>query len=144
HPFSDGNGRMGRLWQSAILINTYPVFEFIPLESLIKDKQKEYYEALSTSDQKGESTVFIEFMLMIIKDAIEEFVKEIRTAPQTCKTRLASAVQHFAKVFFSRKEYMQFHKDISSATASRDLLFGIKNKILKKSGCASLTRYKFI
>ena len=57
--------------------------------------------------------------------------KDTRPSPQTCKTRLTSAQQYFGKTFFSRKEYMQFHKDISSATASRDLLFGIKNKILR-------------
>ncbi|MEA2081509.1 MAG: Fic family protein [Elusimicrobiota bacterium] len=143
HPFSDGNGRMGRLWQSAILINDYPVFEFIPVESLIKIKQKAYYKALSISDKKGESTAFIEFMLTAIKEAIEEFIKDIRPVPQTCKTRLISAAQHFGKVYFSRKKYMQFHKDISPATASRDLLFGVKSTVLQKAGSRALTRYKF-
>ncbi len=143
HPFSDGNGRIGRLWQSAILLNTYPVFEYIPVESMIKKKQKEYYRALQLSDRKGNSTAFIEFMLITIKDAMEDFIKNARPGPQNSKTRLSLAKQNFGKQFFSRKDYIQFHKIISSATASRDLLFGAKNKILQKSGHKALTRYRF-
>ncbi len=144
HPFSDGNGRMGRLWQSAILISDYPVFEFMPTESLIKKNKQAYYRALAASDKNGDSTVFIEFMLAIIKEAMAEFIKDIRVVTQTLETRLLSAAGHFGKAIFSRKEYMQFHKDIASATASRDLLAGIKNKMLQKSGRLALTRYKFV
>lgn len=72
HPFSDGNGRIGRLWQSLILHNYKPVFSSIPVESVIKKHQQEYYKALEYSGSVGESTPFIEFMLEVIRDTIIE------------------------------------------------------------------------
>lgn len=75
HPFSDGNGRIGRLWQSIILHNYKKVFSAIPVESVIKEHQAEYYKALEDSGSAGESTPFIEFMLEIILNTIEESIQ---------------------------------------------------------------------
>jgi Fic family protein len=144
HPFSDGNGRMGRLWQSAIILKTYPIFEFIPIESLIKKNQKEYYRVLELCDKQGDSTLFVEFMLQIIVETTEKFIQETRPQAQTSYNRMESAVAYFGKKDFSRKDYMLLHKDISSATASRDLETAAKDKRLKKIGDKALTRYKFI
>jgi Fic family protein len=74
HPFLDGNGRMGRLWQTMILRNYSPVFEFLPIETLIRERQQDYYYVLGKSDNQGSSTSFIEFMLDIINIALEELL----------------------------------------------------------------------
>jgi len=70
HPFSDGNGRMGRLWQSVMLHNYNPLFSSLPTESIVRDHQEEYYKALEDATSLGESTPFIEFMLCMILEAI--------------------------------------------------------------------------
>lgn len=72
HPFSDGNGRMARLWHTAILSQWKPIFEFIPIESQIEKFQDAYYEAIAKCHVEGESTAFIEFMLMQIDKILDE------------------------------------------------------------------------
>lgn len=72
HPFSDGNGRIGRLWQSVILYNYKKVFASIATESIVRDYQESYYKALETSGSAGESTPFIEFMLGVILESIQK------------------------------------------------------------------------
>ena len=74
HPFQDGNGRMGRMWQTVILKDWKEVFAWIPVESLVKEHQAEYYKALSASDTKADSTAFIEFMLGLLEATIEEMI----------------------------------------------------------------------
>jgi Fic family protein len=66
HPFADGKGRMGRFWQTLILSKWKPVFAYLPLESVIREKQEGYYQALSLADGVGNSTEFVEFMLTAI------------------------------------------------------------------------------
>ena len=70
HPFKDGNGRIGRLWQSVILYQWRTIFSSLPTESIIKDNQKSYYEAIEVSNMMEESTAFIEFMLGVILETI--------------------------------------------------------------------------
>ncbi|MCK9162274.1 MAG: Fic family protein [Arcobacter butzleri] len=76
HPFSDGNGRIGRLWQSVILNSLNPIFSYLPVESIVRDYQEEYYEAIENSSSLGESTPFIEFMLEMILTTMEKQAKE--------------------------------------------------------------------
>jgi Fic family protein len=76
HPFSDGNGRMGRLWQTLILSQWNPLFQNIPVESLVHEHQAEYYQAINSSTQKADCATFIEFMLRMILEAITSSIIE--------------------------------------------------------------------
>ena len=75
HPFQDGNGRIGRLWQTVILKEWKEIFAWLPVETLIKENQKEYYSVLGASDSNANSTKFIEFMLSLILNTIEEIIE---------------------------------------------------------------------
>ena len=74
HPFADGNGRVGRLWHTLLLSRWNPAFAWLPVESIIHDRQQEYYDAINASNHAGESTAFIEFMLSAILTALTETV----------------------------------------------------------------------
>lgn len=139
HPFLDGNGRMGRLWQTLILMQQYPIFEYIPFETLISKDQKKYYDALSKSDKSGHSTLFIEYMLDVIETSLNELL-DFNQRTFTQKDRL----EHFISLHkgsFTRKDYMDIFKDISGATASRDLKEGVTLNLFQKTGDKNKTIY---
>lgn len=142
HPFVDGNGRLGRLWQTMILKEYSPVFEFLPIETLVKERQQDYYKALANSDGQGESTLFIEFMLEIINNALEDLLKTQQLSP-TNIDRIDSFKHFVGNNEFSRQDYMRHNKDISPATASRDLKTAVEDGKLIKLGDKRTTKYKY-
>lgn len=77
HPFADGNGRTGRMWHTLILAKWKEFFLWLPIETLIHEQQEDYYEAINAANTDGESTVFVKFMLEIIKQALTELTQNV-------------------------------------------------------------------
>ena len=144
HPFSDGNGRIGRLWQQLLLMKEDAIFEFIPVESMIRKNQQAYYSILEKCDKIGESTLFIEFALKQILEALKEYTGSTLSPVINSQDRLKHMRTMVKKNWFTRKKYIEVQKNISTATASRDLANGIKKRILTKQGDQNTTIYRFL
>lgn len=124
HPFADGNGRMGRLWHTLLLSKWNPIFAWLPIESIIHENQSEYYNAINISNCNGESTVFIEFMLSVIKQALSEAdeVNTSRISHEDKSYRRWKLISDFLKEheFITNRDVQEI-LSVSSSTATRIL-----------------------
>lgn len=93
HPFSDGNGRIGRLWQSVILNSFNPIFSLLPTESIVRDHQEHYYNAIESSTAKGESTPFIEFMLEMILKSMQNTLQSDQKSNYKSDQKILSLIK---------------------------------------------------
>ena len=144
HPFEDGNGRIGRLWHTLILTRYHGLFAHVPVESIIKGRQSEYYSALEQCDQAGASTVFIEFAMDAIREALEETVALVAGKPVTAERRMELAAEHFQDRTFARQDYMKLFPSLSTATASRDLKSACEQGLARKQGDKAKAQYRFL
>lgn len=129
HPFADGNGRIGRLWHTLLLSKWNPIFAWLPIESIIHENQQEYYNAINNSNNAGDSTAFIEFMLSAIKASLIDAIKmSDETIDEMSDERLSKTDERWLII----SDYLKSHAHImnsdvrtlcgvSAATANRIL-----------------------
>ncbi|MBP9681985.1 MAG: Fic family protein [Bacteriovorax sp.] len=143
HPFVDGNGRIGRFWQTLYLATKVNyIFQFLNIEGLVKENQEAYYAALIKSQTNKNSNYFVEFSLKLILEALIKY-KLNQHDLSVGFLRVLSVKSIFKHKLFSRADYMNALKVTSSATASRDLAEAVESNILEVSGERNQTKYKF-
>lgn len=138
HPFQDGNGRMGRLWQTVILKEWKEIFAWLPVETLIKENQKEYYNVLGTSDSEANSTKFIEFMLSLILNTIEEIIKTEKKVTQKVSVKVTVNQQKIIDAIKENPYVTQEELAVIVGIARKNIIVNMKklqeNGLIKRIG----------
>jgi Fic family protein len=142
HPFSDGNGRLARLWQQVVHLGVSPVLAYVPVESVIRERQRTYYTVLRRCDSKGDCSEFILFCLNALGEALDHFARQARPEREDAAARLDSFLRARGPAPFTRAEYLAFHPRLSTASASRDLANGVSMRRLARQGTRATARYR--
>ncbi|MCU0858770.1 MAG: Fic family protein [Pontiellaceae bacterium] len=142
HPFFDGNGRAARLWQTRLLMESHPVFEFLDVESMVFEQRDEYYRHIRAAQECGRADGFVGFMLEQIRRSLSNLWKNSATGSGGYVDRIAAAKQSLGDGF-SRKDYLQLFKTISAPTASRDLAAAVADGLLLREGDKRTAAYRF-
>lgn len=148
HPFADGNSRIGRLWHTLLLSKWTPAFAWLPVESIIHDRQEEYYAAIKASNDAGESTVFIEFMLSAIKASL---IDALNTSDEMSDGPMDKATMRWKQI----EKFLETHSyimnadvralcDVSAATANRILAGFVSERKLVKYREGGHWAYKYV
>ncbi len=123
HPFIDGNGRMGRIWQHLLLLKANPIFNYILIGNLIKENSRDYYQSLDKSDQKRNAHIFIEFCLRKITQAVKGIAKKNNIDSFLPLSRYYEALVKY-KGSFDFKEYHHCFPYLSFSSLQRDIQLG--------------------
>lgn len=134
HPFIDGNGRMGRYWQTMLLSKWKGIFSWIPVETIVKEHQQEYYDVIAKCDAAGSSTVFIEFMLRCLFDAM----KRIEDEPEEVPNKLPKKVPNKLRLQYPDLSdavwdvYLELKEDGYASAATVGSHLGISDRMVRK------------
>lgn len=134
HPFVDGNGRMGRYWQTMLLSKWKGIFSWIPVETIVKEHQQEYYDIIAKCDAAGSSTVFIEFMLRCLLDAM----KRIEEEPEEVPNKLPNKVPNKLRLQYPDLSdavwdiYQELMEDGHASAATVGSHLGISDRMVRK------------
>ena len=143
HPFTDGNGRTSRLWQTRLLMECHPIFEYLDVESMIFEKRLEYYACIRKAQEQGDAKAFVSLMLDQIHASLQKLWENSGPVVSGWRQRIEDARTTLKRKSFSRQDYLVLNKTITAVTASRDLKAALDAGLLASTGTKRTTCYQF-